>query len=236
MSRIGSQPMPARLASSLLFGRRSLPVVMHAGIVLVAIAVARAATASPDATLCRESPEALAGGRVAVTELPPTDGQGVALRACGVVDASPAAVWAVLRDCGKFEQFLPRVSRSRLESRDDEVVVCDETIDLPFPLRNLHSISRVVESRLSNGGFERRWSLVRGTYRRLTGAWIVLPTEDSSGRSLLIYEVDMDPETVIPSFLIRHAQTAAAPEVFRAVRERVRQCGASTHAAACGPR
>jgi ribosome-associated toxin RatA of RatAB toxin-antitoxin module len=161
---------------------------------------------------------------VAVVEEAPAGGRGVALRACGTVDASPAEVWAVLRACDQFEQFLPRVSRSRLTRREDNVVVCDETIDLPFPLGELHSITRVVESTLPGGGFERRWSLIRGTYRHLLGAWTILPADAAAARSVVVYEVDMDPATVIPDFVLRHAQAAAAPEVFRAVRARVRHC------------
>jgi hypothetical protein len=112
-------------------------------------------------------------------------------------------------------------------------VVCDETIDMPFPLADLHSISRVVESARPGGGFERRWHLVHGTYRRLQGAWLVLPANESASQSLVVYEVDMDPATRIPDFLIRRAQSAAAPEVFRAVRERVRQCADGGGATTC---
>jgi ribosome-associated toxin RatA of RatAB toxin-antitoxin module len=182
------------------------------------------ANASATYRLCEDTPERLRTGRVAIIEQRPADGRGVALRACGMVDAPPGVVWDVLRDCGKFEQFLPRVSRSRATSRTDNIVVCDETIDMPFPLADLRSITRVVESTRPQGGFERRWSLMYGTYRRLKGAWVVLPADESASKSLVVYEVDMDPDTRIPDFLIRRAQSAAAPEVFRAVRERVRQC------------
>ena len=195
--------------------------------VVLSTSVARA---SATRRWCDETTENLRTGRIAIVEQRPTDGRGVALRACGTVDAPPGVVWGVLRDCGKFEQFLPRVSRSRLTRRDDNVVVCDETIDMPFPLGDLHSITRVIESTLPNGGFERRWSLIRGTYRRLRGAWVVLPADASASQSLVVYEVDMDPETLIPDFMIRQAQSAAAPEVFRAVRERVRHCVAGQDA------
>ena len=224
MSLHSSTPYPRRLARALL----------------IAVAFAAGAPRHParadalDATaLCQATIDELRSGRVRVIERPPTDGQGVALRACGVVDAPPAAVWDVLRDCGKFDQFLPRVSQSTLESRNDDIVICDETIDLPFPLGDLHSVSRVVESQRPNGGFERRWSLVHGTYRRLEGGWVVIPWDEARSQSLVIYEVDMDPETVIPDFLIRRTQAGAAVDVYQAVRRRVRQCTDATQALAC---
>ena len=193
--------------------------------VAAAVGLPLAAAGAPaTGRLCAATPEALRNGRIEVVEQPTANGRGVALRACGTVEAPPHAVWAVLRDCGQFEQFLPRVSRSRLTSREDNVVVCDETIDLPFPLGQLHSISRVIESPRPDGGFERRWNLIRGTYRHLEGAWLVLPADAAASRSVVVYEVDMDPDTVIPDFVLRHAQSAAAPEVFQAVRERVQRC------------
>jgi hypothetical protein len=48
----------------------------------------------------------------------------------------------------------------------------------------------------------------------------------TAGRSLVVYEVDMEPDSAIPDFMIRRAQSFAAPRVFAAVRERVRQCAA----------
>jgi ribosome-associated toxin RatA of RatAB toxin-antitoxin module len=210
------------------------PLLLMVG-ALLAAPFAAAANASTTSQACDAAAEQLRAGDVAVIDLPPTDGRGVALRACGTVEAPPGAVWDVLRDCGSFEQFLPRVSRSRLTSRDDTGVVCDETIDLPFPLGDLHSISQVVESSLPSGGFQRRWSLIRGSYRRLEGAWLVLPANAAGSASIVVYELDMDPDVPIPDFMIRYAQATAAPEVFRAVRERVRQC-AGGDATACGSR
>ena len=180
--------------------------------------------------MCGASRDELLGGKLALREQTPEGPRGVALRVCGTVDAPPAAVWEVLRDCGKFEEFLPGVAHSRLTQREAGVAYCDETIDLPFPLRDLESLSRVREEPLAGGGFARRWEVVRGTYRRRRGAWLIYPLDQAAARSLVVYEVDMEPETMIPDFLIRYAQSTAAPEVFRAVRERVQQC----RALACG--
>lgn len=173
---------------------------------------------------CGGQREMLDKGQVVVVDQQPAGGDGVAVRACGIIDASPAAVWPVLRDCEEYEYFLPGVGRSVLESRTGNVALCDESIDLPFPLGDLHSVSRVVETARADGGFERRWSLVRGTYQRLEGAWTVLPWDASRARTLAIYDLDMNPETIIPTFMLRRVQSSTAPNVFTAIRARVRRC------------
>ena len=183
--------------------------------------------------LCGGRPEPLQDGRVVLIDQDPSGGEGVALRACGLVDAPPGAVWPVLRNCGAYERFLPGVSRSELDRHGDSVALCDETVDLPFPLRALHSVTRVVESARPDGGFERRWTLVRGSYRRLNGSWTLVPWDENPQRTLVIYELDMDPQTVIPDFFLRRAQSTAAPEVFAAIRQRVEQCRAPGADATC---
>jgi ribosome-associated toxin RatA of RatAB toxin-antitoxin module len=173
---------------------------------------------------CAERREALRAGEVVYIEQEPAGGKGVALTSCSLVDAPAAQVWPVLRDCENYERFLPGVERSALENRSGNVAWCEARIDLPFPLGELHSVERAVESELAGGGFERRWSLARGTYRRLEGSWTLLPWPEDPQRTLAVYQLDMDPETVVPDFLLRRAQSAAAPGVFAAIRERVRSC------------
>jgi ribosome-associated toxin RatA of RatAB toxin-antitoxin module len=173
---------------------------------------------------CAASRAALDRGGVVYVEGQPTDGSGVALTACGVVDASPVEVWPVIRDCEEYQHFLPGVTHSALEYRGADVALCESLIDLPFPLGELRAVERVVETPLDGGGFERRWTLERGNYRRLNGSWTLLPWE---GRTLAIYRLDMDPNTVVPDFLLRRAQSATAPKVFAAIRDRVRWCASA---------
>jgi ribosome-associated toxin RatA of RatAB toxin-antitoxin module len=183
---------------------------------------------------CAERRDELRAGRVVYIEQKPAGGEGVALTACGLVDAPPAEVWPVLRDCEEYEHFLPGVEHSALKSREGNVALCEALIDLPFPLGDLRSVERAVESELAGGGFERRWSLEHGTYRRLEGSWTLLPWVDDARRTLAVYQLDMDPESVVPDFLLRRAQSATAPGVFSAIRERVRRCGGSSPEGSCG--
>lgn len=197
-------------------------------VLLVAMAAASRAAAAPlgfagnGIDQCRDRESELSSAQVLYIEQEPFGGEGVALTACGLIDAPPAQVWPVLRDCESYEQFLPGVSESALLSRDGDVRRCEALIDLPFPLGDLQSVEKATERQLDGGGFERRWSLERGTYRRLEGSWTLLPAGPSGERTLGVYQLDMDPQTVVPDFLLRRAQSSAAPKMFAAIRDRVR--------------
>lgn len=183
---------------------------------------------------CRARVAQAARGEVVYIEQSPAGGAGVALTACSVLDASAADVWPVLRDCELYQEFLPGVTRSGVRDRRGDTALCDALIDLPFPLGELRSVERVRERGLPDGGFERRWSLESGTYRRLEGSWTVLPWNGEEQRALLVYQLDMDPDTVVPDFALRRAQSATAPEVFAAISGRVRDCRSSPPS--CGGR
>jgi ribosome-associated toxin RatA of RatAB toxin-antitoxin module len=175
---------------------------------------------------CSSRREELGKGDVVYIEQPPLGGVGVALTACALVDGAPATVWPVLRDCEEYHRFLPGVEQSRLRGRRDNVATCEALIQLPFPLGAWVSVERATETATPGGGFERRWSLESGTYRRMEGLWSLLAWGDAGERTLLVYQLDMDPDTLVPDFLLRRAQSATAPKVFDAIRQRVRQCAA----------
>lgn len=160
-------------------------------------------------------------GEVLVTPLSP-EGGGVSARALAVVEAPPDAVWPVVRDAEHFCEFMPRTKSSRIVSRSEEGQVVRLEISMPFPLKNLVSevLSVITETEDRRG---RRWSLVKGTYERNDGEWVVASWGDN--RTLLGYWLDAKPKIVIPDAVIRKAQTGSLPDVFEAVRDRARQLG-----------
>ena len=168
---------------------------------------------------------------IVVVERPPTDGRGVAIEACGRVDALPAAVWPVVVNCQYFSEFLPSVDQSRLLSRQGHVADCETEVDLPFPLRDIYTVTRNVEVALESGGWQRRWTLLRGSYSRNIGSWTLLPWPGDDGDTLVVYNVDIDPDSFVPNFILRRLQRSTAPRVFDAVRERVAYCAGRDDAA-----
>ena len=162
------------------------------------------------------------GGEVIIRRLSPTGGDGVAARAFAVVKAPTTKVWPVLRDCQHFKAFLPRTKESILKSRVGQTSVCYTKIDMPFPFSDLWADVKSVEKTLPAGMFGRSWTLLKGTYKRNNGSWIVKPWGKLGKDSLLIYEIDIDPDTSVPDFIIRKAQTSTLPDLFEAIRRRVR--------------
>lgn len=163
----------------------------------------------------------LAAGETVVREVTPTDNRGVGVQSFGVVDAPSTEVWPVLRDCALFDKFMPRIKASAMNV-EDGVPLCHVELSLPFPLMNLWSDTSSVEREEPAGHFFREWTLVRGTYRRNGGAWLVVPWGAEKNKTLVGYAIDSDPIILIPDGILRSAQTGSLPEVFAAIRKRVR--------------
>lgn len=158
---------------------------------------------------------------VIIHELKPTDNKGVSAESMGVIDAPPAEVWPVVRDCEYFSAFLPS-TKSSAKKVEGEDQLCFDELSLPFPLANLWADTRSVAREEPPGHFQRSWSLVRGTYRRNRGAWTVVPWGPEGKKSLVVYLIDSDPSILVPEFILRAAQGGSLPQVFTAIRKRVK--------------
>lgn len=165
--------------------------------------------------------ERLATGEVLVRPLKPTDGVGVAAEAFGIVNAPPEKVFAVVEDCARFKEFMPRTKDSALRRMEGEARICFVEISMPFPLSNLWSEVRSVSKPLPAGGFERSWTMIKGTYSRNNGKWTVQPWGADGQRSLVTYRVDVNPDSMVPDAIIRKAQTSSLPDMYEALRKRV---------------
>lgn len=174
----------------------------------------------------------IVGEDVVITRMP-SSGQGVAMRACGRIAAAPADVWPIVSRCQHFKDFMPSTKNSELLRREPGVSVCATHIDAPFPLSDLHSVTHNDERQLASGGYERRWRLLRGSYRRSEGGWTLLPWPGEEEATLLIYDVDIEMGAV-PDFILHRVQAATVPTIFAAVRQRVVFCADPDNAEACG--
>lgn len=155
-----------------------------------------------------------------VHEVKPTDNKGIGVESFGVIDAPSTEVWPVLRDCAHFSKFMPRTKTSAMKD-EDGVALCHVELNLPFPLMNLWSDTKSVQREDPAGHFHRAWTLVRGTYRRNSGSWSIIPWGPEGKKSLVVYAIDSDPIILVPDGILRSAQTGSLPEVFNAIRKRV---------------
>lgn len=213
--------MPAcPLAPDLALRRASAPARGGARIVggwLVAAAAAlvlsSAAAAAPP-KLAPEEQARLDKGEVLVKRVKPTGDRGVAAKAVAIVRAHPDRVWAAVNDCPHFKDFMPRTTKS-VESEDGRV--CRVEVSMPFPLSDLWSETRVVQTFLDDGGRRRSWTLQAGTYDHLNGSWTVYPYGDA--HTLLLYTIDANPTVSVPDFVLRNAQEGTLPDIFAAIRK-----------------
>ena len=160
-------------------------------------------------------------GKVVLKTLKPTGNDGVSFVAYGLIDAPVTKVWPVVRDCQYFKEFMPRTKRSQLRERKGKEAICFFEIDMPFPFSDLWSTVRSTESEIEGGGYLRQWKLLTGTYHRNTGSWRVSRWAGETERTLLTYNVDVNPKITLPDFVIRKAQAGTVPDVFDAIRKRV---------------
>jgi hypothetical protein len=163
----------------------------------------------------------LDGGEV-IIKATKVEGSGVPkVKAMGVVDAPPEALWAVIEKCGDYKKTMVRTAASEELSRKGNIVRCRVTIELPFPLKNLTATTEAIHSVTPGKKWQRRWSMVEGDYKRNSGSWTLVPFDDSGKRTLVIYEVHAEPNIALPDSIQRAAQKKSLPDLFEHLRATV---------------
>ncbi|MCA9571784.1 MAG: hypothetical protein KC656_28295 [Myxococcales bacterium] len=191
------------------------------GVLLTASSALAAEPASPAADEKADTRARLDGGEI-IVQTTPVEGSGVPkIKAMGVVDAPPAAIWAVIERCGDYKKTMIRTAESVELSRKGNVVRCRVTIELPFPLKNLTATTDAIHTVVPGKKWQRRWTLVEGDYVRNSGSWTLLPFDDEGKRTLVIYEVNAEPKIAIPDSIQRAAQKKSLPNLFEHLRETI---------------
>jgi ribosome-associated toxin RatA of RatAB toxin-antitoxin module len=140
----------------------------------------------------------------------------VTVQLAAEVDAPPKAIWDVLRACDVAPEYVPNVESCRaLEEVDDgrgELFV--QTIKPIFFMPTFEHVFRLDYTPYSRIDVSR----VSGPIAHMQGTWWLLPQE--SGRTLLVYELALDPGMPIPRFMVRATLKRDLPKVVAAVRDR----------------
>lgn len=135
-----------------------------------------------------------------------------------IVEASTAAVWAVLTDYDHIGGYVSAMKRSRLvESRvDGAVVVEQEATGGAFIFSR--TVRVVLEIRREPG----RLSFVdvgREDFWEYSGSWEVAPA--GSGKSEVVYRLSALPDFTVPPFLMRSGLRKGARELMEQVRAEI---------------
>ena len=132
------------------------------------------------------------------------------------VDASPTAIWEVLKACEIAPEYVPNVvSCMKLEELDGgraELFV--QTVKPIFFLPTFEHEFRLDYTPYTRIDVNR----VSGPIAHMQGTWWLLP--EDNGRILLVYELALDPGMPIPRFMVRNTLKRDLPKVVAAVRER----------------
>ena len=142
------------------------------------------------------------------------------VRAYMLLDAPPQKMFDLIDKCGRYTQFMPRVSLSKELSRKGEVVTCQVKIKLPYYLGTLESVTRGIHT-AGPKSWGRAWTLVSGTYERNVGRWTLTPYKGNPKITLVEYVLHAIPNLSIPDVLLRKANGRAIPGMLRGFRKRL---------------
>lgn len=191
-------------------GRRGQCAVLAAWLcVAAATGQSAAADAATDAQLA--AGEILVTTRaIAGSELPEATVQAV-------IDAPPVAVWKIVDDCANYKRNMMRIAESKLLSRTGAVSVCEVTVDMPMPMRNMTSVNEATAT-VGPPQWKRAWKLLRGDYKRNEGSWTLTAFDTAGTRTRVVYKIWAEPNISVPNFLIRKAQLSALPDMIKKLR------------------
>lgn len=170
-----------------------------------------------------QTDEALEAGEVFVKTRPVKGSEIPEFVVTGVVDAPPEKVFEVVGNCDRFAERMPRVAGGKILGWNGKTsAICQVTIDLPFPLSNLTSVT-VDKRKLGPDEWSRRWSLrdTEADYHVNNGSYSLRPWKGNKNRTLLVYTIHAVPKTVIPDFLRERAQFKSLPKLVVRIREEV---------------
>lgn len=143
----------------------------------------------------------------------------------GVVDAPPAAVWALVSKCADYVKNMPRIVASKELSREGDerstfTTVCEVTFDIPFPFSDATSVTKAtltVDGQ--NASYTRSWAMIRGDYEVNEGSWHLVSVEGGA-KTKVTYKIRAKPKLPLPDSLIARSQRETLPQVIQRLRER----------------
>ncbi len=191
----------------------------------LACALSCGASASNFAPLSDQEWKRLRAGEVIVTPSRDAVDGAYLVTISGLYEEAPDVVWDVVADCGRFHEFMPRMTVSEVSTAPDGSTICSTVSDMPMPLSDLVSSVRTWTETLAEGSFLRAFEQIPGewSYRRNEGRWLVSPHDGPGGRTLLRYRLAVVPRMRVPEFIVRAAQSQTAPQSFEAIRVEARK-------------
>lgn len=153
------------------------------------------------------------------------------VKATGLIDAEPHAVWKVVRNYAGYKDTMPYTPESEVirQTGNGKDIWFYSVVSAPLVSKRDYVIQLTDNSRWNDGkGYLRvDWKAVDGVrperrgYVRVklnTGFWKLEPREGGK-KTFATYYVHTDPGGSLPKFIANQANNTAVPDVFRAVRK-----------------
>ncbi len=142
--------------------------------------------------------------------------QVVVIKLAVEIAAPPQVIWDILTACQIAPEYVPNVQSCRkieaLDGGRSDLFV--QVIKPAFFIPSFEHVFRLDYTPYSRIDVHR----VSGPIAYMDGSWWLLPQPD--GRTLLVYNLAVDPGFPIPRFFVRATLRRDAPRVLSAVRER----------------
>lgn len=162
----------------------------------------------------------LSDGEVFVTTVPVDGAEYPRVVVEAVIDARPEVVWALVTSCTKSQQTYDSVMKSYVVSKTSSEIVCSELIDMPWPIRNLESVTRWSFSVTPQKWVE-RWTKVDGDFDYIDGSWTLTPFGDGS-RTHVLWQNHFSPQIAVPAWLTRAFLKVGMPAMIKDLRAAAR--------------
>ena len=186
---------------------------------LIALALLLAA---PSAFAAKDKRARLDAGEVLTFTKPVPGSTLPQITGMAVIDAPPQMIWRIIDRCGDYKKTMPRTLMAAEISRKGNKVRCTLTVDMPYPLDDLTSVTDSVHTVVPGKKYVRAWTLVRGDYTKNDGSWTIVPFNESGTRSLVVYKLHVEPKTDVPDAIKRAAQKRALPDLMEKLRSHFR--------------
>lgn len=138
-----------------------------------------------------------------------------------VVNAPPTKVWKVVSECQNYKKTMVRILDSKLISKTGEVVICQVTTDMPWPISNLTSTTRAIH-KAGPTQWSRTWTLMKGDFLDNRGAWKLTAFKGDPSRTLVTYKIHVVPDVSVPDAILRKAMKETLPNMMENLRKQVK--------------
>ena len=132
--------------------------------------------------------------------------------------AAPAAVWRVLTDYDRMEEFVPDLKQARVLSRDGDRAVIEQfgSVHFLFFKRDIHLVVRAHEQPISRIDI----SLVDGDMKVYSCSWQLVPVPETGG-TRIVYHGTLAPKFYVPGFLGANMIRSDIEKMMAAVLARI---------------